>query len=229
MFFYEKNLQILTEEVLHSLEDILILDALGLLEVRLFGKLLDKFLLVGAERGWNSYIHHNKDITSAIAIDLRQSLATPTQHLASVCSRSYLNRGLTLDGWHLDLATENRSHNGDIEVVDEVVTIAYKLGIALLLDNHNQIAIDTTSACGITLALNSESHSLGNASGHSNLDNIGVAYTSLTSALVTLVCDDATFATAMRADRLRLHTTKEGVLHSYDIARAITLRAGRVG
>ena len=58
----------LAEEVLHSLEDILILDACCTLEVWLLGELLDNLALLLCKLIRDGDIHNHHDIATAVAI-----------------------------------------------------------------------------------------------------------------------------------------------------------------
>ena len=108
----------------------------------------------------------------------------------------------------------------------EVVALTLEVGVALLLDYNDEVAVDATMARSVTHALKRECHALGNTCGNLNLNNLIAALRTLTIAMSTLILDYATLTLTCGADALGLHAAEEGVLHSDNIARATTLRTG---
>ena len=139
-----------------------------------------------------------------------------------MCSRGNLYLRLTLNGWHLNLASEDSRNDRNVEVVDKVVAVAHQLRIVLLLNNDKQVAIYTATTRSVALALYRKSHTLAYTGRYLNLNNLRVTKTTLALALVALGCDGLTLTVAVRTYRLRLHSSEEGVLHRHHITRATT-------
>ena len=112
--------------------------------------------------------------------------------------------------------------------MDEVVAIAYKLWVVLLLDNDQQVARNTTLTSSVTLATHRDSHTITNASRNLNLDNLLTLNGTLARTLIATLLDYLARTTTSGADTLGLHTAKEGVLHRNHIARTVTSRASGV-
>ena len=219
---------ILSEEVLHAGEYILIVAIVRTLEIRLLTQLLNQLALLLGQLGGYNDIDNDDYIATTATINIGETLTTEAKHLARLCARLDRDTHATVDCRHLGIATKDSGSHRNTEVVDKIVATTLEVGMILLLDYYDEVAIYATMARSITHTLKRESHALRYARGNLNLYNLIAALCTLATTVGTLILDDATLALTCGADALCLHATKEGVLHSDNIARTTTLRAGGI-
>ena len=146
-----------------------------------------------------------------------------------MCSGVDGNLCLPVDGG--DFGKTTQSGCGDVEqqAVDEVVLVAYKGGVLLLLDQYQQVARYAVVLARVSFAAHRELHALVHACGYVHLNNLLAHYNAVAVAVVALVLDDLSLTVAVRAGNFGLHHAKETLLCAHHAACSFTFGAGLYG
>ena len=106
-----------------------------------------------------------------------------------MCARIDLHLGNTVNGGHLYSSAQRGSRKAEKEIEDYVVLVANQVGILLLLDNDEQVAVYPSSAGGIALARHGELHPLGHTGRDADGDHLFLAHNTLTVTVGTFLGD----------------------------------------
>ena len=165
-------------------------------------------------------------VGTSVLIQVRQTLATHTQHLTRLGTRRDGDLDITRERRYLHLSTQYGGRHIEQQVVYQVVALTHQVLALLFLDENEQVARYTAMRRRITLALHGERHAVGYTGRDLDGDNLLVANDAFALTLGALITDDLTLAVTLRAVGLYLHHAQEAALLTIDHTTSLTLLTG---
>ena len=110
--------------------------------------------------------------------------------------------------------------------IEDVLRIAFELGVGLFLDYHQQIAVDTSPGCAVTFAAKGELHPVLDSGGYPHANILTLAYESASGAALAGIADDLALAVTLRAGAVSDRTPEQGIRYVLNLSPAVAGRAG---
>ena len=120
-----------------------------------------------------------------MSVNFGNSLAPQTQNLSGLCTGLDLDLCFCIYGRNLHRSAQDGLRNRNIQVVYQIVSVPDQVLVGFLLDQHEQITVDASVTCGITLTADGKLHALAHSGRNPDLDHLFSTNDTLSVALRT--------------------------------------------
>ena len=189
-------------------------------------QLFEEFLVLTAQFRRSIYVYRYKLVAFAVPVKMWETLISHPENFSGLYPGFDFELGPSGQCRHLDLAAQGRLGEAQVELVDDIISVALEIRMTRFFYNCDEVAAGSATPSGITLATESQVVSLADARGYLYLYGRLSVDTSGATACGAGILNDFAGAAAGAAGYYVDELSEHRSCGSTDLSGAAACRAG---